>query len=611
MALPAPESASPARPVAALSPRVDWTLWATPLVAAGFCVCVAAALVVQHLRSRQDDPLKSPALAALKDQLHAEPRNEQLKEQIRALDQRLRERYFQQVSFQHSGAWLLVAGGVALVWSGKTARARRADAPRPRPVSDAAERQERAARAGRLCVMAVGSITGLSFLALAVTGRSTLPRQPADVEKYLARLAGGGEEESVAAPTAAELARQWPRFLGATGNAASTNRVIPDRWDTATGAGIRWRVSLTNAGFNSPVVWSNRVFVSAGDAHLREVFGFDANTGALLWRRAVTNVPGSPATPPAIPEGTGFAASTMAVDGRRVCALFGNGDLAAFHLDGRPAWSKNLGVPKNQYGHAASLALWEDRLIVQLDQGEAEQARSRLYAFDTLTGRVIWERTRRIPESWASPCLADAPGGAQIIALGGTWVMAYAARDGAELWKAEILTGEITPSPIFSAGLVMVVSPNDRLAAFRPDGQGDVTKSHLAWSAEDNVPDVSSPVSNGELVFTANTPGMLTCFDVKDGKKLWEHDLGFEVNATPTIAGDRILVLGRKGGVAVASVAREYKEISRFEMGEPILASPAIAADRLFIRSTQTLYCIGAGTGANATANAANPEAHH
>ena len=608
MAPTAPEIAAPPPPAAPADRRFDWTLWATPLVAAGFCLCVTAALVLQHLRSQQDDPLKSPALAALKERLHAEPRNEQLKDQIRALDQQLRERYFQQVGFQHSGAWLLVAGGAALIWSGKTARARRPELPRPRPVSDAAERQEGAARAARLCVIVVGSVTGLGFLALAVTGHSPLPRQTADVDKYLARLAGGGDEEPLAAPTAAELARQWPRFLGATGNAFSSNRVIPDRWDAATGAGIRWRVSLTNAGFNSPVVWSNRVFVSAGDAHLREVFGFDANTGALVWRRAVTNVPGSPATPPAIPEGTGFAAATMAVDGRRVCAIFANGDLAAFHLDGRPAWSKNLGVPKNQYGHAASLAVFEDRLIVQLDQGEAEQARSRLYAFDTLTGRVVWERTRRIPESWSSPCLADAPGGPQIIALGGTWVMAYAARDGAELWKAEILTGEITPSPIFAAGLVLIVSPNDRLAAFRPDGQGDVSKSHLAWSAEDNVPDVSSPVSNGDLVFTANTPGMLTCFDVKDGKKLWEHDLGFEVNATPVIAGDRLLVLGRKGGVAIASVAREYKEIGRFDMGEPILASPAIAGDRLFIRSTQTLYCIGTASPAAA---AANPEAHH
>jgi outer membrane protein assembly factor BamB len=264
------------------------------------------------------------------------------------------------------------------------------------------------------------------------------------------------------------------------------------------------------------------------------------------------------------------------------------------------AWAKHLGVPKNQYGHASSLVPWQDRLLVQFDQGEAGQNRSRLYAFDAATGRLVWERTRPVPESWATPCVADTPTGPQIITLGGALVMAYTATDGTELWRGELLTGEIAPSPIFAGGLVLAVSPTDKLIGLRTEGRGDITQSHLAWMAEDNIPDISSPASNGDLVFVATTYGTVTCYDVKDGKKQWEHELEFELNATPTIARDRLLILGKHGEVLIAEASRQFKQAARFEMGEPILASPAFLADRCFIRTTQTLFCIGAKPAAPA-----------
>jgi outer membrane protein assembly factor BamB len=92
----------------------------------------------------------------------------------------------------------------------------------------------------------------------------------------------------------------------------------------------------------------------------------------------------------------------MATDGLRVHAVFANGDLAAFALDGRPAWSKNLGVPDNPYGHATSLATFEGNLIVQWDQGAEEDNKSKLIAIEGATGKVAWQRPacRRL---WASP----------------------------------------------------------------------------------------------------------------------------------------------------------------------------------------------------------------
>ena len=55
------------------------------------------------------------------------------------------------------------------------------------------------------------------------------------------------------------------------------------------------------------------------------------------------------------------------------------------------------------------------------------------------------------------------------VGLGRDWTL-YALADGNELWRAELMEGEITPSPIFAGGLVIAVNPSVELLALKPDG---------------------------------------------------------------------------------------------------------------------------------------------
>jgi outer membrane protein assembly factor BamB len=311
----------------------------------------------------------------------------------------------------------------------------------------------------------------------------------------------------------------------------------------------------------------------------------------LLWRSAV-QIAAAPGEPPEIPEQTGYAASTMATDGRRVYAIFANGELAAFSFEGRQVWAKNLGIPRNPHGHASSLGIWRGKIIVQMDQGEAEQNRSRLYAIDGATGQVVWQQNRAVPASWATPIVVEAAGKSQIVTLAVPWVISYNASTGSELWRAEGLNGEVCPSAVFGAGLVLAVSPYEKIMAIRPDGQGDVTKTHVAWSAEDNIPDIGSPVTDGQLVFALNTPGMLTAYDCKDGKKLWEQDLAMECHASPTVAGNRLYIFSTKGVLLVVENGRVFKELARSDLKERVDASPAFARNRIFVRGEKHLFCL-------------------
>jgi outer membrane protein assembly factor BamB len=395
----------------------------------------------------------------------------------------------------------------------------------------------------------------------------------------------------------AEIEQNWPRFLGGMGAGQSANTNPPSHWDLKSGAGLAWKVAEPTIGFGSPIVWGDRLFLAGGDATKREVVCVDAKAGGILWRQTVSNVPGSPTPVPEVPESTGYAASTPATDGHRVYAFFANGDLAAFTLEGKLAWSKAFSALKNPYGHAASLATWQNRLILQLDQGESDSGKSKLYALDGRTGQVLWQTPRKVPSSWASPLVFDAAGKAQIIALAVPWVIAYSATDGSELWRADCLNGEVLPSAAFAAGSVIVASPAEKLSAIRPDGHGDVTKSNIVWSTEDNVPDISSPVSNGELVFAVTTGGLLTAWDARDGKKQWEHDFETEFHASPGLAGNRVFLFGVKGTAIVVGVARQFKELFRTEMGDSFHASPAFAQDRIFLRGVTNLWSLGGAHG--------------
>jgi outer membrane protein assembly factor BamB len=552
-------------------------------IAAAFCLLVSSYMLYQHALASERDPWKSPQLLALKEKLRATPTDEAVKIEIRQLDLEFRQRYKRRLALDSTGGWLLVGGVVALLLVAKPSAKMRALPWLPKLKSEAASEARKLSAQARWSVAGVGVVAGFSLLALAFTASSPLPKSAAELDKLLGK--SDDNEASMSVPTLAEFRANWPRFRGTDGDGNSANANFVTN--------VLWKSPLPAPGFNSPVVWSNRVFVSGGDAVKREVMCFDAADGKLLWQRVVEKVPGSPVKQPEVPEMTGFAVPTTACDGRNVFVLFANGDLAAFTLDGAPAWSKNIGVPKDTYGHATSLAIWPGKLIVQLDQDEGAPGGSKLLAFDCTTGRQLWERSKPTHGSWATPVIIEAAGKTQIITLAIPFVMSHSLTDGNELWRAELMEGEITPSPIYAGGFVIVVSPAGKLIALRPAGAGDVTKSHVAWTADDNIPDITSPVSNGELVFTVTTGGGLAAFDIKDGKKVWEKDLEVEVQSSPAIAGNQLLVLGTKGNLLSLAVGREFKELGRTKLEDAFHASPAFAGGRIFLRGTTNLWCLG------------------
>jgi len=567
------------------------------MVAAAFVVAMSGVLLANHFRVPSQDPLRSATLTAAKDQLRAQPTDEAAVQRIRDLDLDLRTRFFRHLDINAQGGWLLLAGAVLFVLAAKAVAESRKAVPLPASKLPEDAPVAVSANLGRWAVAALGAGTAAILLLLALTTRTRVPSRTADLERLQMSTA---EVAATAGPTLERVLANWPRFRGPRGDGVAVSTNLALTWNGATGEGIRWKTPVPGLGFNSPVVWDNRVFVTSGDEKAREVFCFDADNGRLLWQKPLPPTPELQGKKLEAPELTGFAAATAATDGQRVFAIFGTGELAAFDFTGKVVWSKFLGLPENLYGHSTSLLVWQGKLIVQFDQGDAEAGKSRLFALDPGSGRVLWEQRRAVPSSWTTPIILDALKPQQVVALGEPWVMAYDFANGRELWRVECLGTDLAPSPVFAGGLLMAVSASKQVVAIRPDGSGDVTKTHLAWKYEDDIPDITSPVSNGELIWLLGTDGFLTCLEVKTGAKVWAKALDQDFNASPTLVGRQLLLFNTKGVALAVAAERSFQELGRAELGEGVHASPALVGERLYVRGVTNLFCLGPGPAGNA-----------
>ncbi|MBN1361445.1 MAG: PQQ-like beta-propeller repeat protein [Sedimentisphaerales bacterium] len=553
----------------------------TAKVAGAFALIFLGLLVANFIGTAVIGPRRENKMAAMRALLREDPTDEKLLADIRQLDLRIRRDRLWRLDFARKSSYALL-GSVALFLAvGKLAGVLERQGPRPGHVADRSAEQIAESRHARWGVAA-------GVLVLATAGALLLGLQgPLAFVK--------AEDSGPPYATMEQKNHQWHRFRGPGGGGVSSLTNVPTAWNGESGAGILWKTAVPLPGKNSPVVWGKRVFLSGATEEKREVFCFDADSGQLLWRG---DVPARAAVAEAeieVMEETGYSASTTATDGRRIYAIFATGDIAAFDFNGRRLWHKNLGIPESMYGYASSLDTYQDRVIVQYDQADAEAGKSRLYALNGLSGDVVWEAKREVPNSWSSPIVVEVEGRVQIVTLADPWLIGYDAATGTELWRAEVASGDVAPSPIYAGGLVMAIEPYSRMTAVKPTGQGNITETHVAWQSSDLAPDICCPASDGRYVYVLDGGGLLLCSNIADGTKVYEHELRDNFMASPSVVGDKLYLLSEEGVMHIAQLGPEYQEVAKCELGEACFASPAFADGRIYIRGEKNLYCVGGG----------------
>jgi outer membrane protein assembly factor BamB len=538
----------------------------------GFFVAVETA--ARRAVVRDLDPLNQVALTHLKQAAARHAQDEALKDAFRAVDEQARSGFFRARTMQRRGAAILsVTVLLALTAIHLLLRLSRRP-PVPGQFPGETDPTGMLVRRGLLAA----AITAGVFVLVLSRRATTTPATAAE-----------GPDKSVAAaadPAFDADPTQWPAFRG-TGGLGATSGSAPTDWDGPSSRNILWKQRLPRPGFSSAIVWNDRVYITGGDAQAREVYCIDARDGRLLWTAPTTDIVGSPEKLPEVGQDTGFAAATAVTDGQRVAAIFATGDLIVVDRDGRRLWARNLGVPSNPYGHSSSLQLHRGRVLVQYDHF----GKARLLGLDAASGTTLWEQTREVRASWASPILVRA--GQRIVAVlnAEPFAEAFDAETGEKLWSLKCMGGEVAPSPAYSNGLAFVTTDYVTLAAIRLSGAQAGT---IAWETTEELPDVSSPLAVDGLLFVATAAGVISCYEVATGKLHWRQETEEGYYSSPVAAAGCVYLVDRKGKTRIFKAAPTYTPVAECALGEAVVGTPAVAGGRLYLRGVEQLYCIGA-----------------
>jgi len=571
------------------------------IVAGLFSLIMCILLLITYIQLEIHDPLDSPALTTLLEKITASPDDQNLRDQIRAVDWLARKAYF-------TSRQQLVTGGSLLLVSAAVLTAcliilfgfkkRFPDLVQGKALNNIWLKNTLTRKvitlsgaglaAAALIIVILSHTTWQDYFSdIKTAGAESTPATGNGSRSDESASNQSGLQDSAAQleslPYSRAFIASWPNFRGPGGFGIAYTKKPPMEWDGTSGSNIVWKVPLPRSGFNSPVVFKDRLFLSCADEQVREVFCFDTANGELIWRKALNDIPGSPAAPPQVSQDTGYAAPTMATDGTYVFALFATGDVICFDFQGQRIWARNLGVPDNHYGHSSSLLTYKNLLLIQYDQSQG----SRVLALDSATGETRWETARsQVLTSWASPILINYNNSSQLILQANPYVLAYDPDTGEELWGIECLMGEIGASPAYDNGKVFAANQFSVLAAI------DLNTEQIIWEAYDDLPDASSPVAGGGYLFVATAYGVVTCYDTSRGNVLWQHEFEEGSYSSPVIAGDLVYLLNRAGTMYIFRADAEFELVASPELGEPSDCTPAFVNNRIYIRGREHLFCI-------------------
>jgi outer membrane protein assembly factor BamB len=168
----------------------------------------------------------------------------------------------------------------------------------------------------------------------------------------------------------------------------------------------------------------------------------------------------------------------------------------------------------------------------------------------------------------------------------------------------------VIPTPFARHGLLYVASgyvgdPFSRpVFAVRPGAAGDVTlpkgetsSKFIAWSRPLAGPYNPTPLVYGDHLYVLYDRGMLSCFEAKTGKLVYEKQrLGASAfAASPWAYGGKVFCLSEDGDTFVVQAGPEFKVLGKNVLDEMALASPALAGGSLFLRTQSMLYCFREG----------------
>lgn len=402
-------------------------------------------------------------------------------------------------------------------------------------------------------------------------------------EAKLSELPSALAQPDVVVDLSKTTPQDFPQFLG------------PQRTNTLTGAALSrdwtkpprelWRHPV-GLGWGSFAVVGNYAITQEQRESAETTVCYDAATGKPLWQFA------HPDTRFTEWQGGDGPRATPTISNGRVYVMGATGWLDCLDgATGKPIWSRNVlaetHAGNTDFGKSSSPLVTDDLVIVT-----GGRPGPSLVAYRKDDGAPAWKAGDE-PPGYASPLIATLAGVRQILTINAGSAAAYDPADGKTLWRypwpgsmPKVPTPvALDPDHVFITcgyGIGSVV------LQIKSDG-GNLSVSPV-WSNRSLKPKMSDVVVKGDFVFGLDD-AILTCLDLKTGKRAWRGDnYGF---GQLLLVDDLLLIQCEDGNVALVEAnPAAFREVSRFQaLSSKTWNNPALAGHRLLLRNDREAAC--------------------
>jgi len=422
--------------------------------------------------------------------------------------------------------------------------------------------------------------------------------------------------------------RQWSSFRGYMSNGVLDNANLPESFDPVKMDNIRWKIEIPGLGLSSPVIWDNKLFITTaisgadkagfkpglyGDiapvndssVHEWKVYCYNKNTGKLIWEKtSFTGVPKMKRHPKST-----HANTSVATDGKHVVAFFGSEGLYCYDMDGKLLWNKSFGVLKSvffavksaEWEFASSPIIYNGVVVIQCDVLE----NSFVAAYDARTGKELWKTTRDEYPGWCTPNIYK-NGDKTCIALNGYKLRAgYDFETGKEIWRMTGGGDIQIPTPVVGNDMIYFNSahgPYSPVLAIKTSATGDITlkeketsNEFVQWSIPRGGSYMHTLLLYKNHLYNVNWNGTIVCLNPLTGKEIYTAKLGKSKSfiASPVASDGRVYIVDEEGTVFIIQDGDTFKLLSEIPLNDICLTAPAITDNMIYFRTQKYLFAVG------------------
>ena len=414
----------------------------------------------------------------------------------------------------------------------------------------------------------------------------------------------------------------WPQFRGPDSNMHASTKTLPQEWGDQHN--IQWEHTLSGNGWSCPIVWGDRVFLTAAILDENSVppdtssnpgrprvnpaegtyrwmlYCLDLESGELLWEQIAHE--GKPGI--STHNDNTYASETPVTDGKRVYAYFGMTGLFCYDFDGNLIWKKDLGTFETQsnLGTATSPVLYGKYLYIQVDN----ENESFLVAMDKNSGEEIWRVPREEKTNWSTPVIWKNKVRTELVTTGKK-ARSYDTKTGELIWELDLRGGRSIPSPVYSRDLLFTGNEKRRdgggfLFAVKAGSRGDITpaegdstSSGVLWTRSNSGLSMPSPLLFNGYIYVFNRNGSISCIEETSGNWAYPNTRipdATAIWASPWIYDNRIWCLDESGVTHVLKTGTEFEVLSKNYIEDKFWSSAAITDKGYIFRGVKSLYYV-------------------